>query len=186
MKIPVLGCDPSLSNWGLAAAELDLSTGYLSTPELSLISPKALSGKQVRVNSSDIHRANELAETVFQAARKAKVVFVEVPVGSQSARAMASYGICIGILGSLRANGVNLIEVTPKENKEVFHGSPTASKRDMINKGLELYPDANWPAGREPGTIADKAEHMADAVAAIHAGVRTPMFKGLMSLFEKV
>lgn len=186
MKIPVLGCDPSLSNWGLAAAELDLTTGYLSTPELSLISPKALSGKQVRVNSSDIHRATELAEAVFKAASKAKAVFVEVPVGSQSARAMASYGICIGILGSLRAKGVNFIEVTPKENKEVFHGSPTASKRDMIDKGLELYPDANWPAGKEPGTIADKAEHMADAIAAIHAGVRTPMFQALMGLYQGI
>lgn len=184
MLIPVLGMDPSLRNWGLAEAQLDLMTGTLSTPVLSLIQPKDLEGKQVRQNSTDLHLAEQLSGPVMEAARRAKVIFVEVPVGSQSARAMASYGICVGVLGAVRALGIPLIEVTPTENKKIFTGNKTATKRDMIDKAVELYPGANFPTHK--GKVPDKAEHMADAIASIHAGVRTPVFQNLMRLFAEV
>jgi len=184
MLISVLGMDPSLTNWGLAEAELCLRTGILSTPRLSLIQPMGLEGKQVRVNSNDLHRAEQLAAPVMLAARKAKAIFVEVPVGSQSARAMASYGICVGILGSVLALEIPLIEVTASETKKVFTGSSTATKRQMISRAYELYPEANFPV--QKGKILDKAEHMADAIAAIHSGVRTPMFQNLMRLFKEM
>ena len=92
MKIPVLGMDPSLTNWGLAFSQLDLNTGFLDDPELLLVSPTKIDHKQVRQNSKDIDVAEQLSVPVFEYAKKSKVVFVEVPVGSQSARAMASYG----------------------------------------------------------------------------------------------
>lgn len=184
MLIQVLGMDPALVNWGLAEATLCLKTGVLSTPQLTLIQPTELQGKQVRVNSNDLHRAEQLAGPVMVAARKAKVIFVEVPVGSQSARAMASYGICVGILGAVRALGIPLIEVTATESKLVFTGDKNATKRQMIARGYELYPDANWPW--HAGKIPDKAEHLADAVAAIHSGVRTSVFQNLMRLFQEV
>lgn len=184
MRIPVLGMDPSLNNWGLAEAALCLKTGVLDTPVLSLVQPKELSGKQVRVNSSDLHRAEQLAEPVMAAARKAKAIFVEVPVGSQSARAMASYGICIGVLGAVRALGIPLIEVTATESKLVFINNANATKREMITRAFELYPEANFPVHN--GKIPDKAEHVADAIAAIHSGVRTPMFQNLLRLFKEV
>ena len=184
MLIPVLGMDPSLKNWGLAQAMLCLETGILSTPSLYLVQPDDVKGKQVRQNSSDLNRAEQLAEAVIEASKVSKVVFVEVPVGSQSARAMASYGICVGILGAVRAMRVPLIEVTPTETKLAFTGNKTATKREMIDKAAELYPDANFPVHK--GKIPDKAEHMADAIAAIHAGVRTPMFQNLMRLFKEV
>lgn len=182
MKIPVLGMDPSLRNWGLAEAILDLDTGVLSTPKISLISPQDLKGKQVRQNSKDLHTARQLAEGAIKACRNARVVFVEVPVGSQSARAMASYGVCVGVLGGILAEGQQLIEVTPTEVKYCFTQDKTASKELMIQTAIEFYPDANWP--RHRGAIAAKAEHMADAIAAIHAGVHTPMFQQLMALLK--
>lgn len=184
MHIPVLGMDPSLKNWGMAEAFLCLQTGVLTTPHLSLVQPMDLEGKQVRVNSNDLHRAEQLADPVMAAVRRAKVIFVEVPVGSQSARAMASYGICVGILGAIRASGIPLIEVTANDTKKTFTGSATATKREMIVKAHELYPDANFPMHN--GKIPDKAEHMADAIAAIHSGARTPMFQNLMRLFKEV
>jgi len=184
MLIQILGMDPSLTNWGLAEASFCLKTGILQTPFLSLVQPDELKGKQVRVNSNDLHRSEQLAIRVIEAARKAKAVFVEVPVGSQSARAMASYGICVGILGAVRALGVPLIEVTATESKLVFTGDKNATKRKMIDRGYELYPDANWPW--HAGKIPDKAEHMADSIGAIHSGVRTPMFQNLMRLFKEV
>lgn len=184
MLISVLGMDPSLRSWGLAEAQLDLDTGILSTPVLTTVRPKDIKGKQVRQNSNDLHLAEELASVVLPAAQKAKAVFVEVPVGSQSARSMASYGVCVGVLGTIRALGVPLIEVTATENKKIFTGNKNATKRQMIDKAIELYPESNFPIFR--GEVADTAEHVADAIASIHAGVHTPMFQNLLRLFQKV
>lgn len=186
MKIPVLGCDPSFRNWGLASAELDLITGELSSPVLRLIQtgdePK---GKQVRQNSYDLEAAEYLFKQLKPIVEKAKVIFVEVPHGSQSAASMKGYGICIGLLGSLRASGYQIIEVTESESKKLFTGSRTATKKDMIQTAVGHYPESNWP--KHAGKISEsKAEHMADAIAAIHAGVNTPVFQQLMRLYEKV
>lgn len=192
MKIPVAGFDPSLTHWGIAEAQLDLETGYLDTPELTLIEPDELKGKQVRNNSNDLHKAEQLAKAALVIARRSKVIFVEVPVGSQSARAMASYGICVGILSTIRADGIPIIEVTATEVKVALNGNKNATKLMMINSGVSLYPEANWPRyqqngkGFNKGDIASKAEHVADAIGAIHAGVGTSTFMNLMRLFAKV
>lgn len=184
MKIPVVGFDPSLRNWGIAEGWLDLTTGYLDSLRLSLIETTEPKGKQVRQNSMDLHTAEQLAQQSLLAARKAKVVFVECPVGSQSARAMASYGICVGVLGAIRAEGIPLIEVTPLEVKKTFTGNRNATKEMMINTAVSLYPEANFP--RQRGKVTLKAEHVADAIAAIHAGAVTPMFQNLMRIFAEV
>lgn len=185
MIIPVVGFDPSLSNWGIASAQLDLTTGILDTPHLQTVSPEEIVSKQVRQNSKDLHRGEQLAAVAIAEARKAKVVFVEVPVGSQSARAMASYGVCIGILASIRSEGIPLIEVTPIEVKLALAGTKSATKNQMIQSAMSWYPEANFPYhnGKLSST---KAEHMADAIGAIHAGVRTPTFQNLMRLFTGI
>ena len=190
MKIPVVGFDPSLTHWGIASGELDLTTGFLDTLILKLIEPEKIDHKQVRQNSEDLFVADQLAKPALAAARAAKAVFVEVPVGSQSARAMASYGVCVGILGAIRAEGIPLIEVTATESKLSFTGNKNASKRQMINQAVSLYPSAKFPryerSGKsfKKGEIMNTAEHVADAIAAIHAGVSTPMFQNLMRLYQ--
>jgi hypothetical protein len=181
--------DPSMRNWGTAEAILDLDTGVLTTPVLSLCSPQDIKGKQVRQNSNDLHLARVLYEHALCVARRSKVIFVECPVGSQSASGMKAYGICVGILGALRAEGHEIVEVTAFEVKESFTGLKNASKAQMIAQGVADYPDANWPrqerngARHRKGDLKNEAEHVADALAAIHAGVRTPMFLNLMRLF---
>lgn len=182
MKIPVVGFDPSLRNWGIAEGSLDIETGYLDSLKLTLVQTKEDDGKTVRKNSKDLERAEQLASAVIEVARKAKVIFVEVPVGSQSSRAMASYGICVGILGSIRALGIQIIEVSPTEVKKAFTGDKFAKKERMIATAVGLYPSANFP--RHKGKIVDKAEHVADAIAAIHAGVQTPVFQNVLRLYS--
>lgn len=184
MKIPVLGMDPSLRNWGLAESNLCLDTGYLDDPRLSLVQPQDIKGKQVRQNSNDLHLAETLFAPTMVAAQRARVIFVEVPVGSQSARAMASYGITVGVLGAIRALGIPLIEVTALECKKALTNDKNATKEQMIAAAVALYPNANWPIHR--GSVTAKAEHNADAIAAIHAGVQTPTFQNLMRLLAKV
>lgn len=191
MRIPVVGFDPSLTAWGIAFAILDLNQGYLDTPSLAVIEPVKPKGKQVRQNSTDMEVAEQLGKAALDYARRAKAVFVECPVGSQSARSMASYGVCVGILGVIRAEGIPLIEVTAVEVKKALTGIKSATKEQMIERAVQDYPKANWPLyeqngkGFKKGEIHSKAEHAADAIGAIHAGVRTPVFQQVIRLYEK-
>lgn len=177
----VVGMDPSLTNWGLARAHLNPATLEFSVNGLGLIKPHPTKSKQVRQNSKDLKSAEQLAEAAFRAAKEANVVFVEVPVGSQSARAMASYGVCIGVLGALRAWNVPFFEVTPTEVKLATVGKKTASKAEMISWAMQQHPKASWPLKGDK-VIAGKAEHMADAIGAIQAGVHLPQFKSLLAM----
>lgn len=183
MKIPVAGFDPSLANWGIAEGELDLSTGYLTGLVLETVSTEKGKNKQIRTNSDDLQRAEDLARRVIEIGRRSKVIFVEVPVGSQSANGMKAYGVVVGILGALRALDIQIIEVTALEVKKVFTGNKNATKKEMIAQAVLLYPEANFPMYR--GEVAEKAEHVADAIASIHAGVSTPVFKNLIRLYER-
>jgi Holliday junction resolvasome RuvABC endonuclease subunit len=182
MKLAVAGFDPSLTSWGIAEGELDLETGCLDASCLLVMEPIKSKSKQVRQNSTDLAVSEQLAKAALAAGRRAKVIFVEVPVGSQSARAMASYGICVGILGALRAEGIQIIEVTATEVKLALTGNKNATKEQMIASAVALYPEADFPNVR--GRITAKAEHVADALGAIHAGVNTPVFQNLMRLYN--
>ena len=178
-QLRVVGLDPSMRNWGIAEGLLDTDTMILTLNKLSVVNPVLPTGKQVRQNSKDVESAFQLAEGAIAAAKGAQAIFVEVPVGSQSARAMASYGICVGVLGALRAQGIPFFEVTPTEVKLAAVGSKTATKKQMIDWATQQHPEANWPFYQRNGEqlISEaKAEHMADAVAAIYAGLKTSQF----------
>lgn len=187
MKLTLLGMDPSLNNWGLAIGTYDVTTKQLDVYELRVTQPDIPEGKQVRNNSKDLARAEQLAlaaQKIHQTYRP-QVTFVEVPIGSQSARAMASYGVCVGVLGTLRATGHPFYEVTPSEVKKVATGRTNATKREMIQWAYDQHPSAPWPFQTKKGVttiIESKAEHMADAVAAIHAGIRLPQFQQLLAM----
>ena len=189
-KIRVCGFDPSMRNWGMAVADLDLGSGLLDVPTLSIIQPRDEKSKQVRKNSKDLALAKQLFEGAYDTAKSCKVVFVEVPVGSQSARAMASYGVCIGVLGSLAGLGITIIEVSPEENKKALTGIKYATKEAMISTAMAEYPTANWPrqerngATFKKGDLKAEAEHVADAIGAIHAGCATPTFQTLLKLLR--
>jgi len=182
-SIKVLGCDPSLRNWGLALGTYHVGTQRLTIDRISVTNPELSKNKQVRQNSLDLEAAYQLYNGVLDFVDKVNAVFVEVPVGSQSARAMASYGICIGVLGALRANGIPFFEVTPTEVKLAGAGKKTASKQDMIQWATAKHPEANWPTYKEHGSILiseAKAEHQADAIAAIYAGISCNAFKQML------
>lgn len=181
--IKVVGQDPSLRNWGLAVGSYDLDTKKLTIQSLSLTNPEISKGKQVRQNSLDLESAFQLYKGAITAATGAHAVFVEVPVGSQSARAMASYGVCVGVLGALRASGIPFFEVTPTEVKLAGAGNKTATKQQMIQWAMDKHPEANWPTYKQNGNILvteSKAEHQADAVAAIYAGLSCNSFQQML------
>ncbi len=164
---------------------MNLETRQLKVDWLALINPVLPKGKQVRQNSLDLASAQQLFEGTLAKTQDAQAIFIEVPVGSQSARAMASYGICVGVLGALRGSSIPFFEVTPTEVKMATVGSKTATKDEMIRWATKTHPEADWPVYKHLGASevsSAKAEHMADAIGAIHAGIHTTTFNQMVSL----
>ena len=184
--IRVVGFDPSLRSWGIAKGIFNRSDRSLQIHEVSVINPILPTGKQVRQNSLDLESAKQLCKAALDAAKDAQAIFVEVPVGSQSSRAMCSYGVCIGVLGALRASGIPFFEVTPSEVKVAGPGFVNAKKKDMIHWAMTKHPEANWPMYKQNGkdmVSEAKAEHMADATAAIYAGLSCNSFQQMLPFF---
>ena len=181
--IKVVGFDPSLRNWGIAIGTYEIAFNKLTITDLQTLCPILPTGKQVRQNSLDLESAMQLCKGAMAAMEDAHAIFVEVPIGSQSARAMASYGICVGVLGALRAAGKPFFEVTPTEVKVTACGTKTATKEQMILWALHKHPEANWPTYKENGKTlisSAKAEHQSDAIGAIYAGFSSNQFQQLL------
>lgn len=187
MLLALVGYDPSLRNWGVSKGIYDTDSGRLVLNHLQVLCPVITKNKQVRQNSMDLESAQQLNTAAASIAQGAGAVFVEVPHGSQSARAMASYGICVGVLGSLRAQGIPFFEVTAKEVKLASVGTEQATKGEMINWAMKKHPEAPWPKVKQKGVVtvsAAQAEHMADATAAIYAGLAGQPFQQMLSMLR--
>lgn len=177
--LKVLGFDPSLRNWGIAVGQISLPSGELSISKVDVSQPVLQTAKQVRQNSQDIEAAYQHSRYISPYLKEVDAVFVEVPVGSQSARSQASYGICVGILGAIQLS-IPIYQLTPTEVKLAAVGSKTATKKEMIEFASSTFPDAGWPTKTVKGSktiVEGKAEHMADAVATIVAGLQLPEFQ---------
>jgi Holliday junction resolvasome RuvABC endonuclease subunit len=185
--IKIVGLDPSLSNFGIARATLDPETLAYTIDDLVLVKTENEKDKKVkkvvRKNSEDLERARKLYEGLIQACHGASFAFAEVPVGSQSARAMASYGVCIGVLA---ACPIPLIQVTPTEVKLAGTGYKSGTKDEMIEWAMTKFPDANWLLTKRAGQMVPVAanEHLADAVGAIEAGLKTDQLKSVLSFMR--
>lgn len=190
-KVNVVGLDPSLSNFGIANVVLDLDTMTFDIKALTLLETQPEKDKklkkQVRKNSEDLDRAQILHKGLIVGCKDAWIAIAEVPVGSQSARAMASYGVCIGILA---ACPIPLIQVTPNEVKIAATGIRTATKEEMIEWAMAKYPNAPWRLQTQNGAKHRKGdpkgdnEHLADAVAAIEAGIQTDQFQQIVAIMK--
>lgn len=179
--------DPSLQNFGMSRGVLKIEGGSVEyiLEDLRLVSTETNKGtkKAVRKNSDDLERARTLQRGMEEFAKGAEIAFVEIPHGSQSARSMASYGICIGILASLR---IPIIQLTAVEVKVASVGKKTATKEEVIRWATGLYPDAPWLKRKYKGQIEliSANEHLADAVAAVHAGILTDQFINAMAFYK--
>ena len=182
-EIRIIGCDPAIRNFGFAIAMLNPETMEFRIEDLVLVKTEDEAGKQVRKNSDDIRRAKMLYDGMAAICKGASFMIAEVPVGSQSARAMASYGICCGVLA---ACPVPLVQVNPTEVKLAAVGSKHAAKEEMIEWATGKFPDAPWRMRKSKGVMVptNDNEHLADAVAAIHAGLQTSQVRTALSMWK--
>ncbi len=170
MKLRVVGLDPSLRNLGIAKGFYDTETKKLTIDFCITVSPKVPKGS-MRVGTRDILRVRHLLDALATHIKEADIVIAEIPIGSQSASAMKSYAVCIALMAVAQKIMGKLVEVTPQQVKAIV-GNPKASKADVIQWVQQHHPEA--PLERYRDSInAAKAEHQADAVVAIHAGLKT-------------
>lgn len=182
--IRIMGNDPSFSNWGIAEAAYNVHTGRLEVYGLDVIKPVVSKDKGTRQSSIDLERAKQLSKGIIPKIRIIDLFVAEVPHGSQSARAMAGYGVCIGILSLIHNTSTPFIEVSAIETRKVITGTREASKAQAIAWARAKHPEAPWPMhGGEVN--ASRAEHMADAIAAIYAAMETNTFKTMAMLAKQ-
>ena len=189
--IRINGMDPSLSNFGIAEAILDLDTLAFTVVGLRVIQTEPEQDKAkrkvVRKNSDDLSRARLLHKGATDAAKECQLAFIEVPHGSQSAASMKGYGVCIGIIAAIDAV-VPIVQVTPTEVKVAATGIKTATKEEMIEAMMAEFPDAPWPMQKKKGVmvpIVGEAEHLADAIGAIKAGLKTDEFRQTLAMMRR-
>lgn len=182
-KITLLALDPALANTGLAVFEICLETETFEVTAIDLIETQVSKTKTVRKNSEDLERARHIYKSLINYVHQADVLAVEIPVGSQTARAMTSYGICIGILSSIDKP---LIQLTATQVKKVS-GNSSASKKQMIEYAHSQFPELKWLTVKRKGLVSlvDKNEHIADAICAGIASLDTDEFKLIQSSFNK-
>lgn len=183
--INVIGIDPSLRNFGFAKATLDLDTMKFQVNDLQLVETEASKSKTTRKNCDDLDRCRTQYVALKEAEKGAQIAFVEMPVGSQSARAMMSYGACMALIAAL---DIPVIQLTPAEVKIAAVRDKNATKREMIDWASELFPNLNWlRMGKSgAGRLVDKNEHLADAIGAINAGLVNSEFNAIVAMMRRV
>lgn len=187
MILHAIGIDMAFANVGLAHVVIDInplaSVAAITVQDLMLISTEGQDRKVVRKSSDDLRRAIEIKTRLvdFCNQRPSQFAFVEVPTGSQSASAARSLGIAVGVLASCP---LPIIEVSPMEVKEAVSGSRKvkATKADIIKWAVGQWPTAPWLREKKSGRVLNSNEHLADALAAIKAGIRTPEFQRLITM----
>lgn len=166
MLVDIVGLDPSLRNWGLSRAVLDTESNLISVSETKIIKTKQLPCKKTKQNTKDLISAAELFIGLKTFIKPSDILCVEVPHGSQSSRAMVSYGVCIGILGVISTHYSKLIQVSANDVKKIVKIDPehNPDKDDMINWVRLHHPEAKLPNSLN-------AEHICDSIIAIHAAL---------------
>lgn len=173
--------DGSLRNFGMAKLHFDTDTDTLSVIDLKLVKTEKAKAKTVRVSSDKLRRSREIALAAREWAGDCAMLFVEVPSGAQDANASFAFGVVTGIYASMV---LEPIEVSPSETKLAAVGTRTASKEEMIDWAIDRFPVAPWLRVKRAGamTPTQANEHLADAVAIAHAGIRLPVFQQTKAL----
>lgn len=160
MIVRLVGFDPSLRNWGFCVATYNTQTKALDIYSGDVIQYQP--DKSLRQNLQDLATANALYRALKPLVEQADYYVAELPIGSQSSRAMVSYALCIGILGSFKHTNPKLYTVTPNQVKKQV--TTNASKQEIIDWCIDKYPTIlSWLAKPK-----SKREHICDSIVALH------------------
>lgn len=169
MKVNITGFDPSLNNWGISHAEYNTETNELKIKDGTVLRMKS-KDKNLKQNQKDLIHAQSLYSKVYPHLKDTHICCIELPIGSQSSRAMVSYAMCIGLIGSLMNHYPNtyFIFVNPYKVKQVV-GANTTTKEEIIQWVKDKHPEYSLPKAK------NQAEHIADSICAIYAGLNSTL-----------
>ena len=104
--------------------------------------------------------------------------------GARSSRATWALGLAVGILTPIN---IPLFSVTPR-NVKLVTGDPNAEKEAMIKWAInkDTYLSGWLEYSGDAKKWSPRNEHMADALATIHAGLNTPEYQAYASLMSSV
>jgi hypothetical protein len=185
MKIKIVGFDPSMSNWGICKATLDVATLTWTVDDLILVETESESKKGVIKQSDDLRRAKIVQEGMIEACSDASFAISEIPFCNPAGYAGANFnsGLVTGVLASCP---IPLIQVFPSEVKQKATGIRSATKGEMIEWAMNRFPDAPWRMrtlkGKRVPTAAN--EHLADAVASINAGLDSTQLQQALAIYR--
>lgn len=186
MLIKILGIDPALAHTGFCRTFYDVAAGTISVERFRLLETVRTDHKQVRRSSDNLRRARDLLSALVEEAQGCAFAVAEIPQGGQSATAAGALMLATGVLA---ACPIPLIEISPQEVKTVVRGSPGPSqveKAEVIAFATARHPQAPWLRKRGAETLLKKNEHLADALVAVYAGLRTPMFQQAVAMARQM
>lgn len=187
MKIKIVGFDPSMSNWGIAKATLDVNTMEFTVDDLTLVETESESKKGVIKQSDDLRRARIVKEGMLEACEDASFAISEIPFCNPAGYAAANFNSGL-VTGVLAACPIPLIQVFPSEVKMKATGIRSATKEEMIAWAMKKFPDAPWRMrtlkGKQVPTKAN--EHLADAVASINAGLDSQQLQQALAIYKGI
>lgn len=174
-SIKILGVDPSMRHFGYASATYENDGIFVHNIWQQDTKPKPKDYKGYK-NVWDLEQAGKLALSFHNSLiLNPDIIMVEMPVGSQSAAAMCSYGVCLGVVALAKLREIPVVIVRAKDVKLLATGNPHAEKKEVIEEANRLYPHLNWNK-RKSGEILLTNEHMADAVWTIRQGCLSNQF----------
>jgi len=174
-----MAIDPSLRFTGVALGHIE--GGLAAVESVHLIETEKTTAKTVRKNSDDLRCARVIVDELarLRAAHRPVVTMVEVPSGTQSARASWTLGVMLGLIATFP---FPVVELSPVEVKKHWAGHRGAGKEEMIELALARHPELQWL--RHGGRLTLKNEHLADAVAILHTGAASVQFRELTRMLE--
>lgn len=167
----IVGFDPSLRNWGYCRAIYDPNAKSLLIKDGGVITSSAQT--QPFQNLEDLGSATQLYSGLHDLIQKYQPAYLvaELPTGSQSSRAMVSYGVCIALSAALAyqdgEHTLPLLTVSPQEVKRTV-GQIDASKEQVIDWVVNTYPEVCAWLNKYP---KGKQEHICDAIVATHTAI---------------
>lgn len=184
-KISVVGLDPSTSNFGIVKATVDIDSLEVTVVDMVLAKTEPETKKGVAKQSDDLRRAKIVRAAMIEHTKDAAVVISEIPFCNPGTYASANFnsGLVTGVLASCP---LPVIQVSPQEVKIAAVNHRQAAKEEMIEWGIAKHPDANWRMRKLKGKMIPTKdnEHLADALAAIYAGIRSDQFLQLIGLLR--
>lgn len=178
--IKFISIDPSLRNTAFVYGHI--ADGKIKLEGSAIIQTIKDTNKQVRASSQLVDRCRKLiiGTKNYVNIHKPDVCFSETPSGAQSFNSAVSYAVSCAIIACVEPQP---IEVSPQEVKNVT-GLKNPSKKEIIELVDKKYPDF-LPKKKDGTILLAEAEHIADAIIVVEAGLQTKQYLQIKNILEK-